>query len=101
MSAPLQFWNKRVSEVGSGLEGRRLFFTSLDASLSKAQDTCNAGLYPVMSFKTGGYSWAHVASGDADAALQAWGCLWNADLNTVTVLSGDRLMAFRKALAAW
>lgn len=54
-----------------------------------------------MSFKTGGYSWAHAASGDPDAALQAWGCLWNADLNTVTVLSGDRLMAFRKALAAW
>ena len=71
MSAPLQFWNKRVSEVGSGLQARRLFFTSFDASLSKAQDTCNAGLYPVMSFKTGGYSWAQVASGDADAALQA------------------------------
>ena len=71
MSAPLQFWNKRVSEVGAGLQARRLFFTSFDASLSKAQDTCNAGLYPVMSFKTGGYSWAQVASGDADAALQA------------------------------
>ena len=71
MSAPLQFWNKRVSEVGSGLQARRLFFTSFDASLGKAQDTCNAGLYPVMSFKTGGYSWAQVASGDADAALQA------------------------------
>jgi hypothetical protein len=71
MSAPLQFWNERVSEVGPGLQARRLFFTSFDASISKAQDSCNAGMYPVMSFKTGSYSWAQVAAGNADAALQA------------------------------
>jgi hypothetical protein len=70
MSAPLQFWDQRVSEVGSGLEARRLFFTNFDASLSKATDTCNAGMYPVISFKTGSYSWAQVASGNADAALR-------------------------------
>jgi len=33
--------------------------------------------------------------------LYAWGCLWNADLSTVTVLSGARLTAFRTALANW
>ena len=27
--------------------------------------------------------------------LYAWGCLWNADLSTVTALSGARLTAFR------
>jgi hypothetical protein len=42
---------------------------------------------------------------NAVAALKdpmfAWGLLWNADLNTVTHLTGDRLAAFKKALAAW
>jgi hypothetical protein len=71
MSAPLNMWNTRVREVGPGLQARRLFFTSFDASLSKATDTCNAGMYPVMSFKTGGYSWAQVAAGSADASLRA------------------------------
>ena len=33
--------------------------------------------------------------------LFAWGCVWNADLKTVTVLSGDRLTAFRAILANW
>ena len=33
--------------------------------------------------------------------LYAWGCLWNADLSTATVLSGARLTAFRTALANW
>ena len=33
--------------------------------------------------------------------LFAWGCLWNADLNTVHILSGDRLVAFKAALANW
>jgi hypothetical protein len=71
MSAPLQFWDARVSEVGAGLQARRLFFTGFDASISKAQATCDAGMYPVMSFKTGGYTWAQVANGDADAKLRA------------------------------
>ena len=71
MSAPLQFWDARVTEVGSGLQARRLFFTSLDASISKAQTTCDAGMYPVLSFKTTGYTWAQVAAGDADAKLRA------------------------------
>ena len=71
MSAPLNMWNQRVREVGPGLQARRLFFTSFDASLSKAADACNAGMYPVMSFKTGSYSWAQVAGGSADASLRA------------------------------
>ena len=36
-----------------------------------AQQACDAGLYPILSFKTGSYSWAQVAAGDADAALKA------------------------------
>ena len=32
--------------------------------------------------------------------LFAWGCIWNTDLIIATVLSGARLTAFRKALAA-
>ena len=31
----------------------------------------------------------------------AWGCLWNADLSPVTVLTGARLTAFKTALANW
>ena len=56
MSAPDNLWAARVSEVGSGLEARRLFFTGFGANISKAQEACNAGTYPVMSFKTGGPS---------------------------------------------
>jgi hypothetical protein len=71
MSAPLQFWDQRVSEVGSGLQARRLFFTSFGASLGKATEACHDGMYPVISFKTGSYTWAQVAAGDADAALKS------------------------------
>ena len=70
MSAPVQFWDQRVREVGSGLQARRLFFTSFGASLGKATEACRAGMYPVMSFKAGGYTWAQVAAGQADAALK-------------------------------
>jgi hypothetical protein len=51
---------------------------------------------------------APTASGITDATnalaadpLFAWGCLWNANQSVATVLTGDRLTAFRKALAAW
>ena len=56
MSSPADLWDKRVSEVGTGLQARRLFFTGFDASLSLATKACAAGMYPVMSFKTGSYS---------------------------------------------
>jgi hypothetical protein len=71
MSSPNSLWDQRVSEVGSGLQARRLFFTGFDASISMAQQACDAGLYPILSFKTGSYSWAQVAAGNADAALKA------------------------------
>ena len=53
------------------MQARRLFFTGFDASLSLATRPVPPGMYPVMSFKTGSYSWAQVAAGNADAALQA------------------------------
>jgi hypothetical protein len=71
MSAPAGLWSQRVSEVGPGLQARRLFFKSFSAPLTLAQEACSDGMYPVLSFKTGGYSWAEVAAGDADVALRA------------------------------
>jgi hypothetical protein len=71
MSAPLNLWDQRVSEVGTGLQARRLFFADFTATLGKAQEACDAGMYPVMSFKTGAYTWAQVATGTADSALRS------------------------------
>jgi hypothetical protein len=71
MSSPNQFWDQRVSEVGSGLQARRIFLLDFNASLSKAQEACGDGMYPVISFKTGSYSWSQVAAGNADVALRA------------------------------
>jgi hypothetical protein len=71
MSAPNALWSQRVSEVGPGLEARRLFFTGFTANIGLAQQACDAGTYPVMSFKTGGYTWAQVAAGAADADLRS------------------------------
>jgi hypothetical protein len=78
MSAPDNLWAQRVSEVGSGLQARRLFFNGFTASISKANDACAAGMAPVMSFKTGAYTWAQVASGNADADLRALATKLNA-----------------------
>jgi hypothetical protein len=71
MSSPAQFWDTRVSEVGSGLQARRIFLNGFDASLTLVQKACSAGMYPIVSYKTGSYSWAQVAGGSADAALRA------------------------------
>ena len=71
MSAPNSLWDQRVTEVGSGLQARRLFFNGFTAGLSLASAACADGTYPVMSFKTGSYSWAQVAAGNADADLRA------------------------------
>jgi hypothetical protein len=71
MSAPENLWAQRVKEVGPGLQARRVFVNSLTGSLSVATQACNAGMYPVISFKTGSYTWAQVAAGKADAALRS------------------------------
>jgi hypothetical protein len=71
MSAPQSTWAQRVKEVGPGLESRRVFVLSFTGSLGVATAACNAGLFPVISFDTGSYSWAQVANGNADAALRA------------------------------
>jgi hypothetical protein len=71
MSSPTQYWDQRVSEVGPGLQARRIFLLDFGASLSKASEACADGMYPVISFKTGSYSWAQVAAGNADVALRA------------------------------
>jgi hypothetical protein len=71
MSAPSNLWAQRVKEVGPGLQARRVFVNSFTGSLSVAAQACNAGMYPVVSFKTGSYSWSQVAAGKADAELRS------------------------------
>jgi hypothetical protein len=71
MSAPASTWDQRVKEVGPGLEARRIFLTSFTAGLSLPTKACNAGMYPVISFKPGSYSWSQVAAGQADSELKA------------------------------
>ena len=71
MSAPAGTWDKRVKEVGSGLQARRIFLGSFTASLKMPTQACQAGMYPVISFKTGSYTWAQVAHGKADAKLRS------------------------------
>jgi hypothetical protein len=36
-----------------------------------ATQACNAGMYPVISFKTGSYTWSQVAAGKAETALRS------------------------------
>ena len=43
----------------------------------------------------------HATNALGSDPLFAWGCLWNANLTFASVLSGDRLAAFKKALANW
>jgi hypothetical protein len=71
MSAPQASWAKRVKEVGPGLESRRVFVPSLSGALGVAPQACKDGMYPVISFGTGSYSWTQVANGAADAALRS------------------------------
>ena len=71
MSAPADSWDKRVREVGSGLQARRIFLGSFTASLNMPAKACRAGMYPVISFKTGSYTWAQVVHGKADAKLRS------------------------------
>ena len=71
MSAPAGTWSQRVSEVGPGLQARRIFVGSFTGSLSLATTACNANMRPVLSFKEGSYSWADIAAGRADTQLQA------------------------------
>jgi hypothetical protein len=71
MSAPVGLWNQRVREVGSGLQARRIFLGSFTSSLKLPTKACRAGMYPVISLKTGSYSWGQVAHGKADASLRS------------------------------
>jgi hypothetical protein len=71
MSAPVGTWDTRVREVGSGLQARRIFLGSFTSSLTLPAQACRAGMYPVISFKTGSYTWGQVAHGKADAKLRS------------------------------
>ena len=72
MSAPSSKWNERLAQVGSAhINFRRLFYQDFDDSLSKVSEAINAGMTPVISWKTGNYSWTQVASGAADSELHS------------------------------
>lgn len=72
MSAPTNLWSQRLSEVGSAhINFRRLFYQEFGDSLTRVSESINAGMTPVISWKTGSYSWAQVAAGAADADLQS------------------------------
>jgi len=71
MSAPQAEWAQRVREVGPGLQARRVFVNSLSGSLGVATQACQDGMYPVISFAPGSYSWTQVANGAADSALRS------------------------------
>jgi hypothetical protein len=71
MSAPAGSWNQRVKEVGSGLQARRIFLGSFTSSLTMPAKACRAGMYPVISFKTGSYTWRQISQGKADAQLRS------------------------------
>lgn len=69
MSAPNNLWKQRLSEVGPGLEARRIFFVGFTANLALATTACNDGMVPILSFKESPYTPAQVAAGAADSQL--------------------------------
>jgi|GEM_PF-1100449 len=70
MSAPPDKWSQRLAEVGpANIKYRRIFFQAFGDNLSKVSDALNAGMIPILSWKTGNYSWAQIGAGAADADL--------------------------------
>lgn len=72
MAAPADKWNERLAQVGrEHINYRRIFLVGFDDGLNKVTETLNAGMTPVISWKTTPYSWAQVGSGAADSALRS------------------------------
>lgn len=72
MSAPTDKWNERLAQVGAtNINFRRIFRVGFDDSLTKVSESINAGMTPIISWKTDPYSWAQVGSGAADADLHS------------------------------
>ena len=70
MSAPPDMWSTRLSQVGAtNVKYRRIFFQSFGDNLNKVSESLNAGMIPILSWKTGSYSWSQVGSGAADGDL--------------------------------
>jgi hypothetical protein len=57
-----------MSEVGPGIEARRIFLTWV-TPLGLPQQAVDNGLYPILSFKIPGNDWRGVADGKYDAQL--------------------------------
>ena len=73
MSAPDNMWSLRLAEVGGPeyIKFRRIFYQGFDSSFKLVQESINAGMVPIISFKVNPYSWSQVASGAADAKIKA------------------------------
>jgi hypothetical protein len=72
MSSPSGDWDKRVSEVGVGLAARRIFAdlgAGATSQLKLVEQAHNAGMLPVISYKTGGDP-AGAASGRFNAVAE-------------------------------
>lgn len=90
MSTPATEWDLRLSEVGPGVEARRIFLWGFTSKLTLVSRALSDGMLPVVSFKTGSFTWAQVVAGEADAQLVA------------LAASLDALpREFRDGLAAW
>ena len=87
MSAPADKWNERLAQVGSShIKFRRIFLQDFDDSLTKVSEAINAGMTPIISWKTGSYSWAQVAAGSADSKL-------NSLVTKLNAISGPKFLA--------
>lgn len=71
-SAPASEWSSRVANFGGTehIKYRRIYYTSFTDSVNLVKQSIADGITPVISYKTGKWSWSQVASGAADADLQ-------------------------------
>ena len=88
-SAPASDWDTRLAALGVGadhIKYRRIYLKSFDDSLSLAKRAQADGMIPVISYKTGGYTWAQVASGAADAQIRT-------AISNLNAISGPKIVA--------
>jgi hypothetical protein len=88
MSTPVANWDQRLAEVGGPavIKYRRVYYTSFTDSLTLVKKSVADGMIPIISFKTGRYSWSQVASGAADADLQTM-------IKNLNAIPGEKFVA--------
>jgi hypothetical protein len=88
MSAPTSVWSQRLASVGGKqhIKYRRVYLTSFTGGLGVAKQAAADGMTPIISTKTGGYTWKQVASGAADKDLQTL-------VNNLNAIPGPKFIA--------